>query len=233
MKETYLKQIVLITDGRSNVGGDPAQVAAKALESGVIVNAIGICKPGSPGAMEVENIARFGGGEYQIIELSELAESVRMVTQKSTMNTIRSFVSMELKKRLGKELTDIVPEKRDEVVRFMEHIEEDIPIKCLILLDTSGSMAEKLVAAKDSAINLVKSFSARKAKGLVAIMTFPGTGGEVTRLLSDFTCDENQLRSIILKPTAQGATPTAYAIKEAAEYFNNEDFKGLEKEYVV
>jgi Ca-activated chloride channel family protein len=232
MKKSYLKQIILITDGCSNVGGDPSNAAAFCHERGIIVNTIGICKQGSAGAREVESIARAGGGEFQIVELQELSESVTMVTHKSTLNTIRSLVSRELEKSFGKGLQGLAPEKRDDVVKIIEKMEDDIPLKCLILLDTSGSMAEKLPAAKDSAVNLVKSLSVRKSGGLVAVVTFPGPSGQFTCLESDFTNDEKQLNTMILKPSAGGATPTAYALKDAAGLFEKESL-AWEGEYVV
>jgi len=232
MDKACFRQIVLITDGCSNVGGDPGEAAKDAFGREIIVNAIGICRQGGPGAREVETIARCGGGEFQIVELSELAESVRMVTQKSTMNTIQDMVSRELEKSFGTSLTDLVPENRENVVKIMERVEDSIALKCLILLDTSGSMAEKLPAAKDSAIDLVKSLSSRKSGGLVAVMTFPGPSGRFTSLMSDFTDDENRLRNLILKPSAGGATPTVYALRDAVEFFEK-DPQAWENEYVI
>ena len=92
-----LKEIIVITDGKSNVGGDPAGAALLAHKKGIIVNAIGIMDRGETEEpyIELENIAK-AGAAYAIIPASMLGYSVQMVTMQSVQMTIERAVSRQL-----------------------------------------------------------------------------------------------------------------------------------------
>lgn len=70
MKTGTLKQILLITDGCSNQGEDPAQVATIIAEQGITVNVIGILEDDDTeeptGLLEVEEIASCGQGSVKL-----------------------------------------------------------------------------------------------------------------------------------------------------------------------
>src|SRR5699024_12648518 len=82
MKKGTLKQILLITDGCSNRGEDPAATAALAYEQGLTVNVIGILddqhNEDPDGLQEVEEISRSGGGVSQIVFKETRSEERRV-----------------------------------------------------------------------------------------------------------------------------------------------------------
>lgn len=58
-----MKQIMLITDGCSNVGESPVLAAAHALQEGITVNVVGVVDYGTIGeigAREIADIAKAG-----------------------------------------------------------------------------------------------------------------------------------------------------------------------------
>lgn len=60
-----MKQILLITDGCSNVGASPVMAAAHALQEGITVNVAGVIDYGTIGelgSLEIAEIAKAGGG---------------------------------------------------------------------------------------------------------------------------------------------------------------------------
>lgn len=64
-----MKQILLITDGCSNVGISPVIAAAQAKAEGIVVNVIGLLNEheiDEMGADEIQEIARAGGGPVEL-----------------------------------------------------------------------------------------------------------------------------------------------------------------------
>ena len=60
-----MKQILLITDGCSNVGLSPIVAAAQAYSEGITINVVGVLDGGDVGeygAKEIQEIAHAGGG---------------------------------------------------------------------------------------------------------------------------------------------------------------------------
>ncbi|RSL28852.1 VWA domain-containing protein, partial [Salibacterium salarium] len=93
-----IRQILLLTDGCSNQGEDPAAVAAFANEKGINVNVIGILEQESgrnQGMQEVENIAASGGGVSQVVYASQLSQTVQMVTKQAMTQTLQGVVHGE------------------------------------------------------------------------------------------------------------------------------------------
>src|SRR5690554_5829475 len=96
-----IKQIILITDGCSNVGTSPVVAAAHAHAEGIVVNVIGILDRGDlglRGASEVAEIARAGGGMSRLVHARQLSQTVQMVTRQTVACTIRQTVQEELKR---------------------------------------------------------------------------------------------------------------------------------------
>src|SRR5690625_5188875 len=130
MKKGTLRQILLLTDGCSNQGEDPAATAALAFEQGIAVNVIGILdhdeSEESHGLTEVEEIGLSGCGVSQLVYSEALSQTVQMVTKQAMNDTLQGFVNQELKQILGKDqsLEDIDPEKRGEIVEVVEELGE-------------------------------------------------------------------------------------------------------------
>lgn len=87
MRRGTLKQILLITDGCSNQGEDPAAVSSLIREQGITVNVIGVLEDDQSeqpeGLQEVEEIASAGGGVSRIVFAKALSQTVQMVTRQA------------------------------------------------------------------------------------------------------------------------------------------------------
>ena len=85
-----LKQIILISDGQSNTGPNPANIAELALEKSIIVNTIGIVdsKENQSSIFELEEIAERGGGVCDFTtDIDTLREKVEILETGGTTLT--------------------------------------------------------------------------------------------------------------------------------------------------
>lgn len=234
MKKGKLKQILLITDGCSNVGGDPVAVASMAGEYGVTINVIGILDDqllGEKGMKEVRDIASAGQGIHQIVHSTNLPKTVQMVTRKAMTQTIQQVVNKELRHILGdaKEVDSLPPTQRGRVVEVIEDIGETIAVDVLILVDTSASMKSKLPAVKQAVRDLSLSMQARVGENRFSLWVFPGVGCEVERKM-DWSSQFSSLEKMFASITPQGTTPTGPAIEEALKYFSKNILVSPEEE---
>ena len=232
MKAGTLKQILLITDGCSNQGEDPAAMAALAREEGIAVNVIGVMENDvidERGLSEIEKIAKSGGGVSQIVYTRQLSQTVQMVTQKAMTQTIQGVINRELQQILGdsKTMEDLPPDKRGEVMEVVDELGETSKLEVLILVDTSASMKQKLPTVKDSLLDMSLSMNARMGDSQFSVFVFPGKRNEVEKLL-DWTPNLQALTGIFAKLTTGGITPTGPAIKEAIAHFRKKrSLRGL------
>lgn len=223
MKTGTLKQILLITDGCSNQGEDPVAMAALAKEQGITVNVIGVMEHDvidDQGMQEIEEIAMSGGGVSQIVFATQLSQTVQMVTRKAMTQTLQGVVNRELQQILGgsKTVEDLPPEKRGEVMEVVDELGETVELEVLILVDTSGSMKDKLPTVKEALLDLSLSLNARSGENRFSVFVFPGKKNDVEKLL-DWTPKLETLRTIFPKLSTGGITPTGPAIREALTYF--------------
>ena len=225
MKKGTLKQILLLTDGCSNKGEDPAATAALAYEQGVTVNVIGILdddqNEDSEGLQEVEKIALSGGGVSQIVFKESLSQTVQMVTKQAMTQTLQGFVNKELQQILGSKqtLTDLDPEKRGEIMEVVEDMGETCNLEVLVLIDTSASMHDKLETVKESLIDLSISLNARIGKNRFCIYSFPSRRKHIQKVF-DWSPRLDAVSTIFPKLTSGGITPTGPAIREALYQFS-------------
>lgn len=232
MKAGTLRQVLLITDGCSNHGEEPASVAALAREQGVTINVIGVLENDvidEKGLKEIENIAGAGGGVSQIVYAQQLSQTVQMVTQKAMTQTIQGVINRELQQILGDSRTmeDLPPDKRGEVMEVVDELGETSELEVLILVDTSASMKHKLPTVKDSLLDLSLSMNARMGDSRFSVFAFPGKRNDVEKLL-DWTPNLEALTKIFSKLSTGGLTPTGPAIREALSYFNKKrSLRGL------
>ena len=231
MKAGTLRQILLITDGCSNQGENPASMAALAREQGITVNVIGVVDQDvidEKGLKEIEYIASSGGGVSQIVYSKQLSQTVQMVTQKAMTQTIQGVINRELQHILGgaKTLEDLPPDTRGEVMEVVDELGETSKLEVLVLVDTSASMKHKLPTVKDSLLDLSLSMNARIGANRFAVFVFPGKRKEVEKLL-EWTPNLNTLSKIFPKLTTGGITPTGPAIREALAYFNKRSLRSL------
>ncbi|WP_110926096.1 vWA domain-containing protein [Bacillus massiliglaciei] len=232
MKAGTLRQILLITDGCSNHGEDPAAMAALAREQGISVNVIGVMENDTideRGLKEIEAIAVSGGGVSQIVYAQQLSQTVQMVTQKAMTQTIQGVINRELQQILGdaKTMEDLPPDKRGEVMEVVDEISEVSRLEILVLVDCSASMTQKLPTVKDSLLDLSLSMNARMGDNQFSVFVFPGKRNEVEKIL-DWTPKLEALTKIFPKLTTGGLTPTGPALREALSAFKkNRSLKGL------
>ncbi|WP_070121557.1 VWA domain-containing protein [Bacillus marinisedimentorum] len=229
MRKGTLKQILLITDGHSNQGEDPAAAAAFAREQGITVNVIGVLERDSmseEGMREIEDISMSGGGVSQVVYAEKLSQTVQMVTRKAMTQTLQGVINQELKQILGKSqsMEDLPPEQRGEVMEVVDELGETVSLEVVVLVDTSASMKEKLPTVKEALLDLSISLNARMGSNQFAVYAFPGKRKDVEKLL-DWTPSLDSLSKVYPKLASGGITPTGPAIKEATALFNRKKSK--------
>lgn len=230
MNKGTLKQILLITDGCSNYGENPIDIAGLAFKQGITVNVIGILEEngnmGKNGLNEVEDIAKAGGGISQVVYKEDLSQTVQMVTQQAMTGTLQGIVNKQLSNIFGKEqsLVEIDPEKRGEVMDVIEDLGETCQLEVLILVDTSASMHHKLQTVKEALIDLSISLHARSGENSFAIYQFPGKRDHVEKV-QNWLPELNTISTVFPKLTSGGITPTGPALKEAIYEFSQMSVK--------
>ena len=216
-----IKQIILVTDGRSNIGGSPVNAAANAKEKGIIVSSIGIIDESGrdeEDVEEVEAIAKAGGGIADFCYLGDLGETLQALTQKTVNQTLECIVNKQLKSRVGVDITEVEPESRIKLVDFIEKYGDRVNLECSIVLDTSKSMTCKLNMAKRCIVDLLNTLNCRKGEIKLSIITYPGMGYDVCSVICPFTNDNVKLEESLKSVKARGGTPTGPALDMAVEY---------------
>lgn len=226
-----MKQIMLITDGCSNVGESPVMAAALARQEGITVNVIGIVDYGTIGEMgsaEISEIARAGGGMSRLSGTEKLAQTMQMMTRKTVVQTIQHAVNKEIREILGgSEMEDLPPDKRSQVVEVIDELSENSPLEVALLIDASASMKPKLSAVEDAIRDMMLSLGSRKGHSRLAVFHFPGKhSGEDAVLDLDWTTNLSSVRSIFQHLAMRGATPTGPAIMKVIEFFHYGKLKG-------
>lgn len=225
MSSGTLKQVLLITDGCSNSGEDPAAMAALAQEQGITINVIGVVEDdaiGEQGIREIEEIALSGGGVSRIVYAEQLAKTVQMVTRQAMTQTIFGVVNHELTAIFGqeKELDDLPPQERGEVIEVVDELGETLQLEVCLLVDTSASMKSKLPTVKESLLDLSISLQARVGENAFSLLTFPGKRKDTLRLLN-WTPELTALTNMFEKLSLGGITPTGPALREAIKMFSS------------
>lgn len=225
MSTGTLRQILLITDGRSNSGVSPVEAAKKAFSQGIVVNVIGVLHANQseldPEFQEIEQIARAGGGVSQVVYKENLSQTVQAVTKQAMSQTLQGFVHQELKHIFGteRELVDIEPEKRGEVMEVVEDLGEACELDVFVLVDTSASMRDKLLTVKEALLDLSMNLDARSGRNHFAIYQFPYKR-ETIGVIHDWAERLAEVSVIFPKLVSSGMTPSGPAIMEAINQFN-------------
>jgi Ca-activated chloride channel family protein len=224
-----MKQILLITDGCSNVGLSPVIAAAHAYSEGITVNVAGVLdreEGGDFGREEIAEIARAGGGMSRLVHLGQLSQTVQMMTRKTVVQTIQQAVNRELRQVLGpSSIEELPPEKRGEVVRVMDELGENTGLRVALLIDASASMKPKLQSVEDAIRDLVLSLQARTGSSEIAVFHFPASANsEDCALDLDWTGDLSGVRSLFPKLRMRGTTPTGPAIMRVVDFYRQGDY---------
>ena len=226
-----LRQILLITDGCSNVGIQPAIAAAQAREANITVNVVGIVDEGTIGeygATEIADIARMGGGMSRIVNQRQLSQTIQMMTRKTVVHTIHQAVNQELRHILGKEgemstLEHLPPAERSEIVQAMDEMGEHSPLRVALLIDASASMKPKLAAVEEAIRDLMLSLQARQGKSELAVFHFPGAHSD-EQVVMDLAWieDMSKVKKLFQRIQMRGTTPTGPALLHVVDYYQND-----------
>ncbi|MDF2592510.1 MAG: hypothetical protein K0S75_1976 [Clostridia bacterium] len=216
-----IRQIIIITDGKSNIGISPIEAARQANKFGIVVSTIGIIGQDGDGnesdIEEVEGIAKAGGGLCEYTHLENLGMTVQVMTQKTAQKTIEQIVTRQLKSIIGVDINNLEPKSRFKIVDFIENFGDSINLKCAVILDTSGSMGSKLDTAKSSLIELLQSLNSRRGEGKIAVIKYPGYNDEAASVVCNFTDSKELLQNRLSSMRAGGGTPTGPAIEKACQ----------------
>ncbi|MCY0887858.1 MAG: VWA domain-containing protein [Alicyclobacillaceae bacterium] len=215
--EARLRQILLITDGCSNIGENPVDVAVEAFRKGISVNVIGVVDGGDmgrAGRQEALSIADAGGGMCRIVEPHNVAATAQMMTHQTMQLTLQQAVSQELQSVLGKTTEELPPEERARVSQVVDKLQEELTLELVVLVDTSASMKHKMAMVREAIQDLSLSLSARLGDSQVAVVCFPSRHDGMAETIQPFTSkvDESALKRCYV---ASGGTPTGPALRTA------------------
>jgi Ca-activated chloride channel family protein len=218
-----MKQIILVTDGCSNEGVSPVVAAAHALAEGIVVNVIGVMDQGEfaqKGMIEIDDIAKAGGGISRIVRSQLLAKTMQMVTRKTVSHTIQQAVNKELRQMMGiADLESLHPGKRAQVVQTIDELSETADLQVALLIDTSLSMKPKLAAVQEAMQDLLLSLQARMGSSELAVFHFPASEkvGE-SQMDTGWTRELAKLPNLFYKLNMKGMTPTGPALLQVIRF---------------
>lgn len=224
-----IRQIIIITDGKSNIGISPLEAAKQASKLGIVVSTIGIIGQNGDGderdIEELEGIAKAGGGLCEYTHLEELGMTIQVMTQKTAQKTIEQIVSKQLKSIIGVDMNNLEPKSRFKIVDFIENFGDSINLKCAVVLDSSGSMSSKMDTAKRSLIDLLQNLRSRRGESKIAVIKYPGIKDEPASVVCGFTDSPEILQSKLNSIRAGGGTPTGPAIEKACMLIMNSKYE--------
>lgn len=158
--EATIQQILVVTDGCSNIGADPVEAATQARRQGIVVNVIGVLDGGvngKPGYAEAMSIADAGGGMCRVVQPTELSATAQMMTHQTMQMALAQIVNKELMQSLGKTTEDLPPAERSRIMQVVDTLEEEIGLRLVVAIDTSASMRDKLPMVREALTDLALS----------------------------------------------------------------------------
>ncbi|KAB3533785.1 vWA domain-containing protein [Alkaliphilus serpentinus] len=216
-----IKEIIIVTDGCSNVGGNPAIAAQKARQRGIRVNIIGIIDQKAQKEKpfdEIISIAEAGGGNHEYTYIDNLYQTIHSLSYKTVSTTIQEAVNQQLKELMAQDLNEMPPSSRSKLLNYIDDYSEEIPLCCCILMDYSGSMASKIQSARHSIIDVLDSLKNRKGKVDISILAYPGERVDDCKILLDFNESKEDMKRRLYQLKTRGGTPTAAAIEFAINH---------------
>lgn len=220
-KQAVIRQILVITDGCSNVGPEPIEPAMRARRKGMVVNVIGVVDQGDMGKKgkeEAMSIADAGGGMCRIVHPVDLSATAQMMTHQTMQMTLQQVVNKELQSVMGKTTEELPPEERASVMQVVDKLEEEIGLELVVAVDTSASMKDKIPTVREAIRDLSLSLQARTGTSQVAVIAFPGNGDAVVETVHGFAKQVDML-AVEKIFVAKGGTPTGPAIEHAMSLF--------------
>lgn len=239
-KQLEFKQIILVTDGKSNSGTDPVLVAKQSIEEGITVSAIGIVGGHNfdGNVDEIKNIAKAGSGIWELTDIDNLESTMCVLTRQTVCNTIQQVINKELVNIIGKKIDEVEIDSRKKIIDLINQVEEEMTLKCYIVLDCSKSMINKMEIAKKSLSRLLNNLNDRKGKTYVGLIAYPFGVEMDFRVITELTDDVKVLRNSMNEIKIGGLTPTGPALAKAVSLLSSkkegEDHqKGLLESMIV
>lgn len=217
--EPVLRQLLLITDGCSNLGTDPVYVAQMGRERGIATSVIGVVDDGAlgeRGRTEARNIAEAGGGMCRIVRAADLAHTVQMVTRQTMQLTLGQVVNAELRGIIGGDADELPPETRSKVAGVVDRMSEEVVLELGLVIDVSASMASKMHAVREAIRDLEFGLKARTGESAMFVVTYPGEQGE-TAVLHRRIGSAGMIADVIGGLRPAGNTPTGPALELAIQ----------------
>lgn len=200
-----MKQILLITDGCSNIGIQPAIAAAEAKRAGITINVVGIVDYGTIGqlgACEIAEVAKAGGGISKIIPLYELGETIQLVTYAT--QTIPQAIASD----------------RQAILSVKETEDVSTPLKIALLIDTSASMKPKLATVEEAIRAFIISLHMRNQENELTVFHFPGRCEEQVAVQDiAWTNNIKRVKRLFQRLNMRGTTPTGPALLQVIAHF--------------
>lgn len=217
--ETVLRQILLVTDGCSNVGSDPVRAAKTGLSRGISTSVIGIIDDGSlgeQGKREAYEIAEAGGGMCRIISVADLSMTMQMVTRQTMQLTLQQVVNEELRNLIGKKTDELAPDVRTKVATMVDTMAEESELHMALVIDVSASMASKMASVREAVRDMEFGLKARTGRCHLYVFTYPSAYGASTdeHVLQDTS---GSIADIIMHIRPAGNTPTGPALLKAID----------------
>lgn len=225
-----MKQIVLITDGCSNVGIDPVVAATHARAENITVHVVGVIDQGEfgvRGKQEVAEIAEAGGGMHRIVPMQQLSGTIQMMTRQTVTATVQLAVERKLKQVFAiNNIDELSPVRRAKAAEVVDHVSETAPLQVALLVDTSASMRPKLQQVERSIQDLSLSLQARQGRSEAAVFHFPGISRPLpeVHVALDWTSEVGAIGQLFRKLNMRGATPTGPALMRVIEHFEKGRF---------
>lgn len=224
-QEATIRQILVITDGCSNIGDDPVVIAGQARKKGIVVNVIGVVDQtdmNHQGREEAMSIADAGGGMCRIVHPVDLSMTAQMMTHQTMQMTLEQVVNQELQSALGKTTQELPPEDRSRVMKVVDKLEEEVALKLVVAIDMSASMKDKIPTVREAVRDLALSLQVRVGVSRVALLSFPGSGENLTKVVQPFA-DAVDMAQMEHSLQARGGTPTGPAILHAMQLILEQD----------
>jgi Ca-activated chloride channel family protein len=222
-KQGTIRQILVVTDGCSNIGDDPIVCAAKARKDNIVVNVIGVVDAGDigkHGKSEALSIAEAGGGMCRLVQSVQLSATAQMMTHQTMQMTLQQVINQELLQVMGKSTDDLPPVERARVMQIVDKLEEEVRLEVVVAVDTSASMKDKMVTVREAIRDLALSLQARQGESVVAVVSFPGPKEDLVKVVQPFSKDVD-VTSLEQMFVARGGTPTGPAIDYAIRMFQD------------
>lgn len=226
-----IKQVIIITDVRSDSRTSTIEAARKAYDAGIIVSAIGIVNLRSNNEkdiQEVKEIAMAGGGLWEYSHIEDLSRAIQDLTSKTSRRTIEQIVGRQLKAVIGEEIEDLEPKSKIKIIDFIENYGENINLKCIIVFDIGESMRDRLAIMKKSVTELFESLNRRKGRSSIAVISCPEGNAGMYSTVCDFTSDIYILKQklemmCLIEDTSEGS-PILKACELMHRYYEVYDY---------